>query len=474
MTGLATFGYRSPWQCKVFAMDTLIMEDFRCFAGRHEIPLAPLTLLVGENSSGKTSFLAAVRLAWDATHERSEWINFNEEPFPLGTFRDIARKSGARGPRASEFALGLTRKPSLARPRVQPSLVPVPGDRPIREVAQEVRFVEDAGLATAGTRIIRSPLVSVRLRPEKKGRSELEIRTQSADPAKIPPELESLPPWADWYYVFRRIAGADRRGQNSLGIPTHEFEELGELLESTRLRDREATRPYAFAPVRSRPLRSYSPFRDVPDPEGQHVPLVLARALGNRSEGDSALAAALALFGRSSGLFDSIQASVDGKKPGNPFEILVKRGSVTRNLVDIGYGVSQVLPILVEIFTSPPGGTFLVQQPEVHLHPKAQAALSSLFGQLAAGGRQLIVETHSDYIVDRIRMDIRDGKGVTSEDVSLLYFEPTKHGAKIHRLRFTEDGEVCGVGEAGEDTDVPPGYRAFFLKESLRLYTGVS
>ena len=46
-------------------MDTLILEDFRCFSGRHEVPIRPLTLLVGENSTGKTSFLAAVRAAHD-------------------------------------------------------------------------------------------------------------------------------------------------------------------------------------------------------------------------------------------------------------------------------------------------------------------------------------------------------------------------------------------------------------------------
>ena len=53
---------------------------------------------------------------------------------------------------------------------------------------------------------------------------------------------------------------------------------------------------------------------------------------------------------------------------------------------------------------------FLLQQPEVHLHPQAQAALGTLFCQVAAGGRQLIIETHSDYIIDRVRMDVRDGQ----------------------------------------------------------------
>ena len=81
-----------------------------------------------------------------------------------------------------------------------------------------------------------------------------------------------------------------------------------------------------------------------------------------------------------------------------------------RNLIDVGYGVSQVLPLLVELLPILSGASlFLLQQPEVHLHPSAQAALGSLFcTTVRASGRQLIVETHSEYIIDRIRMDIRD------------------------------------------------------------------
>ena len=61
---------------------------------------------------------------------------------------------------------------------------------------------------------------------------------------------------------------------------------------------------------------------------------------------------------------------------------------------------------------------FLLQQPEVHLHPSAQAALGSLFCQVAAAGKQLIVETHSDHVIDRIRMDVRDGtSALKHEDV---------------------------------------------------------
>ena len=74
---------------------------------------------------------------------------------------------------------------------------------------------------------------------------------------------------------------------------------------------------------------------------------------------------------------------------------------------------------------------FLLQQPEVHLHPTAQAALGSLFCEIAGWDRQIIVETHSDYIIDRVRMDVRDNKtDLKPADVSILYFETGRAGGQ--------------------------------------------
>ena len=74
----------------------------------------------------------------------------------------------------------------------------------------------------------------------------------------------------------------------------------------------------------------------------------------------------------------------------------------------MGYGISQALPIITELFRKDGPSKLLLQQPEVHLHPSAQAALGSLFCRTAGRGRQVIVETHSDHLIDRVRMDIRD------------------------------------------------------------------
>ena len=107
---------------------------------------------------------------------------------------------------------------------------------------------------------------------------------------------------------------------------------------------------------------------------------------------------------------------------------------------------------------------FLLQQPEVHLHPSAQAALGGLFCEAAVDGRQLIVETHSDHLIDRVRMDVRDGESdLKPEDVSILYFERRNLAVTIHSLGWDADGNL--VGRQGP---VPDGYRQFFRTERRR------
>lgn len=105
-----------------------------------------------------------------------------------------------------------------------------------------------------------------------------------------------------------------------------------------------------------------------------------------------------------------------GQDDGSPFQVQIRKygrkrtlKGPGRNLVDVGYGVSQALPILTELLRIDPPEMCLFQQPEVHLHPSAQAALGSLFCSIAASSMQLIVETNSDHLLDRIRMDVRDG-----------------------------------------------------------------
>lgn len=141
--------------------------------------------------------------------------------------------------------------------------------------------------------------------------------------------------------------------------------------------------------------------------------MVLARLLEDDKGRGADLREALTEFGRASGLFTEVAVRHLGRdSDSNPFQIMVHGRGPRRNLIDVGYGVSQILPILVEVLTQPTGSTFLIQQPEVHLHPRAQAALATLFARLVKERRcRLVVETHSDHFVDRLRTLVSGNSG---------------------------------------------------------------
>ena len=86
-------------------MDEITLENFRCFHEKQRARLAPLTLLVGENSVGKTSFMALIRALWSISYNLRV-PDFKESPYDLGSFDEIAHHRGGRGGRADTFKAG--------------------------------------------------------------------------------------------------------------------------------------------------------------------------------------------------------------------------------------------------------------------------------------------------------------------------------------------------------------------------------
>ena len=224
---------------------------------------------------------------------------------------------------------------------------------------------------------------------------------------------------------------------------------------------------FSAAPIRSRPKRTYDPTREVYDPEGSDVPMQLMRMQVTERGRWEGLKEQLIEFGKRSGMFQNIEVKNLGGSMGNPFQLKVKVRGPNSNIVDVGYGVSQILPILVNSLDPPirrgpliERPFFLLQQPEVHLHPRAQAEFSSLLATAANQDRQsFIVETHSDYMIDRARIEIRKGN-IRPEDVSLIYLEPKGNVVKVHNISFDKMANMEGV---------PPHYGEFFLKEYRQL-----
>ena len=219
----------------------------------------------------------------------------------------------------------------------------------------------------------------------------------------------------------------------------------------------------SVAPIRSKPSRTYIPDREIDDPEGYEVPTLLVNSFRLKTEQWEKIKAQLEQFGRSSGLFEEISIRPLGNFDNDPFQIMVKiRNCPKVNYIDVGYGVSQLLPILVRIFNSGSRKlTLLMQQPEVHLHPSIQAEFTSL---LIASLKELthtyIVETHSEFIVDRLQIEILKG-GIDPDDVSLIFIERKGDKVKTHNISFDRQANFIGA---------PAGFQEFFIEELHTLY----
>ena len=391
-------------------MDTLILEDFRCFAGKTERSIRPLTLLVGENSTGKTSFLAAVRAAH--TLRSGATPDFNEEPFRLGSYEQVANFRGGRAGRAKSFVVGQQfTAPRESRGRARRLTRRERAPRGNTEMRIEARLTSADAQPTISELSISSGnhALVARVPESTEPVVSFSVDDQVVNEQQIPDEL-----WPQrtrfsqgfWFILDYARYMASSEDNDSM---TDEYKEHLEMFIDSVLHYAES-RLYAFAPIRTSPQRTYDPVKEIRDPEGSHIPLMLARLLGG---GDaSEFKERLDQFGAASGLYSSLSVHKLGQRGSDPFQVQVKhpRGP-RRNLIDVGYGVSQAIPIIADCVSAERGSTLLIQQPEVHLHPRAQAAMGSFFGQLAASRRnRLVVETHSDFLLDRVLVDVREEK----------------------------------------------------------------
>ncbi len=212
-----------------------------------------------------------------------------------------------------------------------------------------------------------------------------------------------------------------------------------------------------LAPIRTEPKRTYDEIKLDFSPQGEHIPYVVKKILDS---GDKVkeFQTFVNKFGKDSGLFNGLKVHTFGDSITSPFELEIVLDTKPLNISSVGYGVSQGLPVVVEFFVRGKGSWFIVQQPEVHLHPKAQAAIGDIiFGLANTEDKKFIVETHSDFTIDRYRMNVRKNKH--NQKGQVLFFERIKGFNIVHSIEIDRSGELSD--------DQPKSYRDFFLKEGL-------
>ncbi|HET9184293.1 MAG TPA: AAA family ATPase [Candidatus Angelobacter sp.] len=236
--------------------------------------------------------------------------------------------------------------------------------------------------------------------------------------------------------------------------------------------------PFRTPPERRYAFGGFSASRSGPSGE-QAIDLLITEALVKR-DGPRPLHAAVSFWIKHLKLAKSLDIK-DIAKRLNLFEVDLKgagRGTAA-NLVDVGFGVSQVLPVLVQGLLMRRGGIYLVQQPEIHLHPDAQAGLADFFMYLASYGVITVVETHSEYLLLRLRRRLAenakplsaglpiendDVPALTKEDVSVLFTGEDGATATVRELE---------IGDSFQFENLPRGFMSQALDDRIKLLKAI-
>ena len=214
-----------------------------------------------------------------------------------------------------------------------------------------------------------------------------------------------------------------------------------------------------LGPLRDTPKRMYQWSGDTPEDVGQMGQFAIAALLSAQQDQRTirlkqrrdaqSFAEVIADQLKRLGVIESfsVRPIVQGRRE---YEVLVKtsaRGTEVK-LTDVGVGVSQVLPALVQAFYCPPNSTVWMEQPEIHLHPQVQAELADVFISAIharENGKprvvQLVIESHSEHFLNRLQRRIAEGI-VKADEVAIYFASRKAGGTHLEPLQLTEDGDI--------------------------------
>ena len=127
----------------------------------------------------------------------------------------------------------------------------------------------------------------------------------------------------------------------------------------------------------------------------------------------------------------------------NKYKIVVEEleYNMEFTLNQVGFGISQILPILTLVLTSSKGDIILIENPEIHLHPKLQADLVDLFIFALKNHRKIILETHSEHIINRVRLRIKENNELMKK-VNIYFFEKEEDVVRYQEIQVDNEGKI--------------------------------
>jgi predicted ATPase len=143
-------------------------------------------------------------------------------------------------------------------------------------------------------------------------------------------------------------------------------------------------------------------------------------------------------------LLESIKSK---RLEGGRYEISVqvKKGGIDTSLSDVGFGISQFLPIIVADLQLSKSSTLFIAQPEIHLHPSVQSSFGDyLIKQMKAEDKNYVIETHSEYLLNKIRLAVVKGE-IKEDDVKIYFVDNHSDSNPIHKITFTKKGQILNA-----------------------------
>lgn len=421
------------------------LKNFKAWRDTTPMKLSPVTMLLGTNSSGKSSLIQSLLLLKQTALSPDRLIHLNlggdevNDLFNFGDFENVL-SAGVEGD-ARRFELAFKFKRPAAERVKQGEFRCSYGKTSSGAVA-----IQELKLTTEGLqlRVLRrergafSIMVNDEAQPRGKGRDFAPERSI----ALSPPALASL---NDHGPLIQDLSLAIRR----------ELEDLRYL-----------------GPLRRKPERDYVWNKTSPGDIGSDGHRTMEALLASEFiKGDQQAQVLNGVSGwlKRMKLADHIRAQQVGRS--TRYELVVSRDGIDANIRDVGIGLSQVLPVLTLAHFAPLGSTVILEEPEIHLHPLAQSVLAELFVETSRKRKvQFIVETHSEHLFRRMQTLIAQRKA-DPDDCAMYFVDRVRKQAQLRLLKVDGFGTVANwpehffgdsVGEARAQAQA----RAIRMKEA--------
>lgn len=415
----------------------LSVENFKAWKKIDKMRLAPITALFGTNSSGKSSilqFLLMLKQTAEAD-DRKLVLDFGDEDSKanLGSFKDVIYNHDESCSLTFGFkwklSENLTLEDSLSGEKLGPAEEMCFKSEICfnnsRLCAKTMRYELKGGyfeLSSNQDELLEYKLKSSGLKCVRK--------KQRAWPLPSPVKFYGFPDQVNTYY------------QNAEFLSDLQLE-LVKMLK----------RVHYLGPLREFPKRYYTSRGTTPSnlgPKGEYVVDAIL-ASKNRGKyitpvtgrGKQTLEVKIAHWLKELGLIHSFKVERIAKGS-SLYEVKVRRtaGSSEVLITDVGFGVSQILPVLVMCYYVPEGSIILLEQPEIHLHPSVQMRLADVFiDAVKTRNVQIILESHSEHLLSRLQRRLAE-EAVTKDEVALYFCDAGPAGSQLNQLDIDLFGDI--------------------------------